>query len=58
MFFPPNMTINHQLEDMGMVTMVKVGYESSMLRTQLQIFIKEGGFEMAAQQQGRQPCGC
>jgi hypothetical protein len=42
---------------MGMISTVKVGYTSSMLRTLLQIF-DEGAFEMAAQQQERQLWGC
>jgi hypothetical protein len=36
---------------MGMIATVKVGNQSSMLRTLLQIFDEEGGFEMVAQQQ-------
>jgi hypothetical protein len=57
-FFPPNMTSNHQPADMGMIATIKVGYKASLLRTLLKIFDEEGGFEKAAQQRRRQPPGC
>jgi hypothetical protein len=47
-YFPPNMTSNHQPADMGMIATIKVGYyKASLLRTLLQIFDEEGGFEKA-----------
>jgi hypothetical protein len=57
-FFPPNMTSNHQPVDMGQILSLKVGYCAIMLRNLLAIFDVEGGLEKAAVLHMRQRRGC
>jgi hypothetical protein len=57
-FFPPNMTSNHQPADMGQILSLKVGYRAIMLRKLLAIFDVEGGLEKAAVLRMRQRRVC
>ena len=57
-FLLPNVTSRHQPADMGMIAALKVGYKAMFLRSLLEIFDNEGGFEAAAASRARQKRGC
>ena len=38
-YLPPNMTINHQPADMGIIASLKVGYKTTLLRNPLWVFL-------------------
>ena len=57
LFFPPNMTSNHQPADMGMTASAKVGYKMLLLQKLLSIFNFEGGYEGASHQHAQQKQG-
>ena len=57
-FLPPNLTSKCQPADMGMIAALKVGYKVTYLKSLLDIFDVEGGYEFAAARRRHQPRGC
>jgi hypothetical protein len=55
-FFPANVTSNHQPADMGIISGLRVGYKAVLLWAYLDIFDIGGGFEDAKRRRAlRQP---
>ena len=57
-FFPPNMTSNHQPADMGMLASLKVGYKVFMLGRILLIFDSKCGYKKESEILIRQRRDC
>ena len=57
-YIPPNMTINHQPADMGIIASLTVGYKTTLLRNLLSVFGMEWRYQNVARQRAQDPRGC
>ena len=57
-FFPPNVTNQHQSADMGIIAATKVGYRAHMFSILLDIFHGPDGYKNAKGARTRRPRGC